>query len=390
MCMTTTLLMVVKSLNVIKTRGNMYEVKSMTKDMFKMLTYGIYTANRKRKQLITPGVPHKYRRVTDVNTPVVDYLFGDNLDTRLEDLEKEDRRINKLSFNDPFFRGTEWRNVQDLHGKNHHLISNQSMQKLLDKYMNRRATKTRRWRPGFTTKTSVKLIQVKLVGVELIKLLEKKTEGFWSAEEREMHIIFLELKAAFLTLQSLAGNISQKHIRMNLDNTVAISYIENFRGKITNLHILAKEIWFWCLKHKLWISVAHIAGKLNIEADKLSRKLNDDMEWTLKTELCHRTGDPENHQGQVRQSSIDSTTLANTNMVSATITTDQPTILHSAEKQSLSTTGSETNSSSFKPPTGSFCLVQENLEKIKDFQHSLLTSYYTLGDNPQESNMGLI
>lgn len=50
-----------------------------------------------------------------------------------------------------------------------------------------------------------------------------------------MHINVLELKAAFLTLQSLAGNISQKHIRMNLDNTVAISYIENFGGKITNL-----------------------------------------------------------------------------------------------------------------------------------------------------------
>ncbi|CAG2190132.1 unnamed protein product [Mytilus edulis] len=96
---------------------------------------------------------------------------------------------------------------------------------------------------------------------EINKTTGKKREGFWSAEEREMHINVLELKADFLTLQSLAGNISQKHIRMNLDNTVAISYIENFGGKITNLHILAKEIWFWCLERKLWISVAHIAGK---------------------------------------------------------------------------------------------------------------------------------
>ncbi|CAG2190131.1 unnamed protein product [Mytilus edulis] len=93
------------------------------------------------------------------------------------------------------------------------------------------------------------------------------------------------------------------------------------------------------------------------------------MEWTLKTELfeklqstCHRTGASENHQGQVRQSSIDSTNLANTNMVSAIITSDQSTIIHPAEKQSLSTTGSEMNSSSFKPPSGSFYLVRENLE----------------------------
>ncbi|CAC5403812.1 unnamed protein product [Mytilus coruscus] len=64
------------------------------------------------------------------------------------------------------------------------------------------------------------------------KTTGKKTEGFWSAEEREMHINVLELKAAFLTLQSLAGNISQKAYSMNLDNTVAISYIENFGGKL--------------------------------------------------------------------------------------------------------------------------------------------------------------
>ncbi|CAG2190133.1 unnamed protein product [Mytilus edulis] len=106
-CMTTTLLMVVKSLNVMKSGGDMHEVKNTTKDMFKMLTHGIYTSNRKRKQLITPGVSIKYRRVTDVDTPVTEYLFGDNLDTKLEDLEKEDRRINKLSFNDSFFRGTQ-------------------------------------------------------------------------------------------------------------------------------------------------------------------------------------------------------------------------------------------------------------------------------------------
>ncbi|CAC5416880.1 unnamed protein product [Mytilus coruscus] len=104
-CMTTTLLMVVKSLNVMKSGGDMNEVKNTTKDMFKMLTHGIYTSNRKRKQLITPGVPFKYRRVTDVDTPVTEYLFGDNLDTKLEDLEKEDRRINKLSFNDSFLEG---------------------------------------------------------------------------------------------------------------------------------------------------------------------------------------------------------------------------------------------------------------------------------------------
>ena len=53
------------------------------------------------------------------------------------------------------------------------------------------------------------------------------------------------------------------------------------------LNNLAKEIWLWCEKRNIWLSVFHIPGKLNIRADELSRlgkKLNDDMEWALQQE----------------------------------------------------------------------------------------------------------
>lgn len=43
--------------------------------MLKILTHVIYTANRKRKKLTTPEVPYRYKRVTDVDTPVTEYLF---------------------------------------------------------------------------------------------------------------------------------------------------------------------------------------------------------------------------------------------------------------------------------------------------------------------------
>ncbi|XP_071145224.1 uncharacterized protein [Mytilus edulis] len=280
------------------------------------------------------------------------------------------------------------------------------------------------------------------------KTTGKKTEGFWSAEEREMHINVLELKAAFLTLQSLAGNISQKHIRMNLDNTVAISYIENFGGKITNLHILAKEIWFWCLERKLWISVAHIAGKLNIEADKLSRKLNDDIEWTLKTELFeklqstvgtmhidlfasrlnNRTTQYVSYKPDPHAIAIDAFTIKWTNnnfyyifppfsvigQVLQKIIKDKldkvvliaplwptqiwfPQLLHQISQQSYILP----KNSLFLPQDlkrihpisnlrlGAF-ILSGKAWKIKDFQHSLPTSFYNLGGNPQENNMGLI
>ena len=81
----------------------MSSVKTMIKDMFEMTTHGIYTANRKWKQLITQGVPYKYRKGEDIDTPVTEYLFGDNSDSRVEEAEKEDKRANKLSFNRWYF-----------------------------------------------------------------------------------------------------------------------------------------------------------------------------------------------------------------------------------------------------------------------------------------------
>ena len=112
-----------------------------------------------------------------------------------------------------------------------------------------------------------------------------KTEGFWSEKERELHINVLELKAALLTILSLLKEVSNKHIRLNVDNTVTVAYIENFGGRIVELHRLAKEIWKWCLSRGNWLSVAHVAGVKNVEADKLSRKVNDDMEWSLKSDI---------------------------------------------------------------------------------------------------------
>lgn len=69
---------------------------------------------------------------------------------------------------------------------------------------------------------------------------------------------------------------------------MAISYITNFGGRIAILHKLAQKLSFWCIDRNIWISAVHVPGKCNIEVDKLSRKLNDDMEWALKPELFQK------------------------------------------------------------------------------------------------------
>lgn len=116
---------------------------------------------------------------------------------------------------------------------------------------------------------------------------DKEFSGCWTAKDKEFHINYLELKAAFLCLKYFCHNVTKEHIHLYLDNTVAIKYISKMGGRKAQLNNLAKEIWRWCEKRNIWLSVFHIPGKLNIRADELSRlgkKLNDDMEWALQQE----------------------------------------------------------------------------------------------------------
>ena len=95
-----------------------------------------------------------------------------------------------------------------------------------------------------------------------------------------MHINVLELKAAFIGIRTYCHNRSYKHIRVMSDSSTAIAYFNN-KGdiKCKKCNEIAKEIWLWCFKNNSFISAAHIPGKHNIEADKFSRKINNNTEW---------------------------------------------------------------------------------------------------------------
>ena len=108
-----------------------------------------------------------------------------------------------------------------------------------------------------------------------------KTGGAWSMQEKQWHINVLELKACYLALCSLCKNISNAHVQVFMDNTTSVSYINKYGGRKSQLDRLARLIWFWCIDHKIHISAAHVAGKLNVEADEMSRIDNDDTEWSL-------------------------------------------------------------------------------------------------------------
>jgi hypothetical protein len=68
---------------------------------------------------------------------------------------------------------------------------------------------------------------------------------------------------------------------------VAVYYIDTMGGRIESLNSLTRDIWQWCIKRDIWLSACHLPGKENIEADRLSRSTNIDLEWKLNTKVYH-------------------------------------------------------------------------------------------------------
>lgn len=48
-----------------------------------------------------------------------------------------------------------------------------------------------------------------------------------------------------------------------------------------NLNHLARKIWTWCQERNMYIFASYIASKDNIHADRASRKLHKETEWSL-------------------------------------------------------------------------------------------------------------
>ena len=76
-----------------------------------------------------------------------------------------------------------------------------------------------------------------------------QTGAPWTMEEARTHINLLELRAAFLALQTYGAQLENQHILLLIDNRTAIAYLNHKGGTISkDLSNLAVEIWEWCLQ----------------------------------------------------------------------------------------------------------------------------------------------
>ncbi len=82
--------------------------------------------------------------------------------------------------------------------------------------------------------------------------------------------------------QELAG----KHVLIECDNTTAIAFVRDMGGMHGLRNQIALDIWTWAINNETWLSITHIPGIQNIEADAASRDLyNPRTEWSLQQSI---------------------------------------------------------------------------------------------------------
>lgn len=110
----------------------------------------------------------------------------------------------------------------------------------------------------------------------------QKTSGNWNPFEKGLHINELELLAVLFGLKCFTKDLSDCEILLRVDNTTAIAYINRMGGiQFPKLNAIAQKIWGWCEKQKIWVYASYIKSSDNILADRESRKLPCETEWSL-------------------------------------------------------------------------------------------------------------
>ena len=109
-----------------------------------------------------------------------------------------------------------------------------------------------------------------------------KTGGNWTADECKLHINVQEMMGSLFGLRALCAHLRDTHIRIKTDSKTGACYINAKGGsKSEACNKVAIQIWDWCLERNIFVSAEHVKGKLNTEADFLSRNQDNSGEWSL-------------------------------------------------------------------------------------------------------------
>lgn len=106
--------------------------------------------------------------------------------------------------------------------------------------------------------------------------------GSWTSAISHKHSNYRELLTVLMALKSFAKHVKNKVVQILTDNVTTVAYVNKLGGSTSGLSQIATAIWTECFKLNVNLSAKHLAGRLNIHADRLSRiNPNSTHEWRL-------------------------------------------------------------------------------------------------------------
>lgn len=121
---------------------------------------------------------------------------------------------------------------------------------------------------------------------------EVKTRASWTLADAKKHINELELLAALFAVQACAADFKNISIRVFLDNSTAVAYINHGEGSRSQALIeISSQQTTWCENHDISLKAFHVAGKLSVIVDEESRAGPDSGDWKLDMLVFDRIQD---------------------------------------------------------------------------------------------------
>ena len=114
--------------------------------------------------------------------------------------------------------------------------------------------------------------------------------GRWSKTQACLHINNLEMKAVFLALKHWEQTLKNRTVLIATDNVTVACYINKQGGSISrSLTQEVTQILTWCHIRNIQVQARHVARKMNVLADKLSRQGQIiPSEWSLAPVIFKR------------------------------------------------------------------------------------------------------
>ena len=87
--------------------------------------------------------------------------------------------------------------------------------------------------------------------------------------------------AALLALRPCCKDLQDLTVLFKIDNTSTVSWVNKESCPDKEIFTLVKQFWEFCIDRNINVVASYIESKKNKIADKESRKIRDNLEWSL-------------------------------------------------------------------------------------------------------------